>query len=138
MTFRVPPATPRAGELPFPPGQLPPRKVAWLHPLELVRTGYLALISRVATGFLDRREIMAAIDQGDPPGHISHNPTLVRDKDAHTAPYCTLRTAADAVWQRKEGIWIDFVADLGDSWDATYATALLIAKRRLKVRGHVG
>ena len=34
------------------------------------------------------------------------------------------------------GMWIDFVADLGDSWDATYATAMLIAKDRLKVRGH--
>ena len=138
MTSRADPLTEEKDDPPFLAGELPPRKVAWLHPLELVRTGYHALISRVATGFLDRREMLAAIDEGDPPGHISDNPTLVRDKDVRSAPYCTLRTAADTVWQGKEGIWIDFVADLGDSWDATYATALLIAQRRLKVRGHVG
>ena len=135
MTLRAssPPAE-KADEPPFQPGELPPRKVAWLHPLELVRTGYHSLLSRVATGFLDRREMLSAIDHGHPPGHALPNPTLVRDEEGATPPFSTLRAAG--IGSATQEIWVDFVADLGDSWDATYATAMLIAKERLKVRGH--
>ena len=134
MTLRT--ATPPEKEdLPFAAGELPPRKVAWLHPLELLRTGYHAFISRVATGFLDRREMLAAIGEGAPPRDISARATLLRDPGAHAPPYCTLR-AVDIEEPTADGKWIDFVADLGDSWDATYATAMLVAKERLKVRGH--
>jgi hypothetical protein len=136
MTLRVgSPSAKKIDEPPFQPGELPPRKVAWLHPLELVRTGYHALVSRVATGFLDRREMLAAIDEGHPPGHIQPNPTLVRDEEG-AASSSTLRSAG--IGSPELDIWIDFVADLGDSWDATYATAMLIAKDRLEVRGHTG
>ena len=135
MAFRPIAETAPVGEPPFLAGQLPPRKVAWLHPLELLRTGYHALISQVATGFLDRREMLAAINRGSPPGQVSTNDALVRDTDADLPPSSTL-CAADVLWGAAGGMWIDFVADLGDSWDATYATAMLIAKRRLKVRGH--
>jgi hypothetical protein len=133
MTVRVAAPPDKTDEPPFPAGQLPPRKVAWLHPLELVRTGYHALISRVATGFLDRREMLAAIDEGEPPGHVGSNPTLVRTPRTATRP--PILHASNLQKAEPEGIWIDFVADLGDSWDATYATAMLIAKNRLKVRG---
>lgn len=131
------PAPDTPADSPFGPGQLPPKKVAWLHPVELVRAGYHAFVSQVATGFLDRREMLAAINRGDRPGGgATMDDALVRDKGARTPPGSTLR-ASQALKDRSE-VWIDYVADLGDSWDATYATALLVAQRRLAVRGHTG
>ena len=35
-------------------------------------------------------------------------------------------------------MWVDFVADIGDSWQATHAVATLLATRKLTVRGHSG
>ncbi len=34
-------------------------------------------------------------------------------------------------------MWVDFVADLGDGFDATYAIACLLAQETLKVDGHL-
>ena len=119
----------------FGDGQLPPPKVAWLHPFELLRTGYHALVSQVATGFLDRREMLAAINRGDRPGGgATRHDALVRDEDERVPPRSTLRPSAALTDQG--AVWIDYAADLGDSWDATYATALLMARRHLTVRGH--
>lgn len=79
--------------------------------------------------YADRRLIVAALDNGtkedqqqlakqfmpgyiDPPGDISFIP----DHDGN--------------------VWIDFVADLGDGFDATYAIASLLARETLVVDGH--
>jgi 3',5'-cyclic AMP phosphodiesterase CpdA len=89
-------------------GELPPAAVAWLHPLELVRTAYHAWLSRVAMSYIDRREVLAALDR----------------EFAEPPPFSD---AAD--------VWVDFIADVGDSWEATYAMATLLAQRKLKVAG---
>ena len=114
-----------APDLPFEPGELPPRAVVWLHPWELLRTAYRALLSTAATGFLDRREMLAALN---PP----------REAPADSQPG-VLRPSADGRTLRaqlppgQEALWIDYVADIGDSWDATYATTKLIAQGQLEV-----
>ena len=49
--------------IPLAAGQLPPRKVAWLNPLQLLRTGYHVWLVSAATGIIDRREMLAALDR---------------------------------------------------------------------------
>ena len=108
-------------------GELPPKKIAWLHPIELLRTGYNVWLSTIAVEYIDRREMLAALqnikipDDGLPPAVLERGETI------------------DAVYppaQHHAGLWLDFVADIGDSWEATHAVATLLAARELRVQGH--
>lgn len=110
-------------------GELPPKKVAWLHPVELLRTGYNVWLSTTAKEYIDRRETLAAL------GNI----TIAKDGLPDAA--FVRGQAVDAVYnpdRDESGLWIDFVADIGDSWEATFSIATLLAKPKLTVRGHDG
>ncbi len=109
---------------PFAAGELPPKKVAWLHPFQLLRSSYHVWLSTIAKEYIDRRETLAALDALQAP----------RDLLGALKPWSSFDASlSDELLQR--GVWIDFVADIGDSWNATYATALLLARRSLKVQG---
>jgi hypothetical protein len=113
----------RQRAIPSVPGgaaEQPPKTVAWLHPFELLRTGYHVWLSTIGKEFIDRRETLAALDRGDLP-EISPGPPGCLDDGLHLS--------------QQDDAWIDFVADVGDSWNATYATAVLLATPELKVRG---
>jgi hypothetical protein len=112
---------------PFEAGELPPKKVAWLHPGQLVRTAYHVWLSTVAMEYLDRRESLAALDQ-------ARGPDLVLAEGPVTAG-----TTVDAFLSGPlddGGVWIDYVADIGDSWEATYAIARMLVTPELRVRGY--
>jgi 3',5'-cyclic AMP phosphodiesterase CpdA len=83
------------------------KMVDWLAPGQLARTGLKAVMSGLFGAYADKREVMAALHQ---------------DLDEHDYS------------DRKE-IWIDYVADLGDGFDATYTMASLISAERLTVGG---
>lgn len=108
-------------------GELPPKKVAWLHPWELLRTAYNVWLSTIAVEYIDRRETLAALGHikippdGLPPAVLRRGRTI----DALCAPD-----------HPETGLWVDFVADIGDSWEATHAVATLLAKREMPVSGH--
>jgi Calcineurin-like phosphoesterase len=111
---------------PFEPGEAPPKKVAWLSPIQLIRTAYHVWLSTVAVEYLDRRETLAALD-----GHrFDHDNPLVD-------PVIKPGKVVDAFVPKlpEGGVRIDFVADIGDSWEATYATAKMLVTDELKVRG---
>jgi hypothetical protein len=76
--------------------------VRWLSPTQLFHTGRQALFAVLISGYTDKREIQAALQ---PPGIVD-------------------RSGNDA-------IWIDFVSDLGDGFNPTYALASLLAKPSL-------
>ncbi|QHT55204.1 hypothetical protein GXP71_03285 [Cellulomonas sp. H30R-01] len=85
-------------------------QVRWLDPPELARTALKVVLASVFTTYGDRREVQAALPGG-----------LV--EPAH----------------RPDGdLWLDFVADLGDGFDATYTVATLLAQPELKVAGPGG
>ena len=117
---------PAAAPLPPGAGELPPKKVAWLHPVELLRTGYNVWLSTIAKEYIDRRETLAALgsikapDDGLPPAVFTKGQAI----DAIYSPE-----------QHHSELRIDFVADIGDSWEATHAVATLMATRELRVRG---
>ncbi|MCM4079395.1 metallophosphoesterase [Paractinoplanes hotanensis] len=88
-------------------GFTPQRPVGWLAPLLLLSTGLRTLLAVLFGAYLDKRELQNALD-GD---WFDHSQT------------------ADGE------LWFDYVADLGDGFNATYSVAYLLAQPSLEVDG---
>jgi hypothetical protein len=89
-------------------GFTPQRAVPWLNPRLLAGTGVRTLFSDLFGAYLDKREMQAVL------GENRHD-----------------YSAADE-------LWIDYTADVGDGFDATYSIASLIARPTLEVPGPDG
>ena len=88
-------------------GFRPRRAVSWLSPLLLLRTGLSSLLALIFGAYMDKRELQGAI------------PARIYRHD-HT-----------------DGeLWLDYVADLGDGFHATYSVAYLLGQPALTVDGH--
>ncbi|SNY70811.1 hypothetical protein SAMN05421748_13862 [Paractinoplanes atraurantiacus] len=83
----------------------PKRPVGWLAPLLLLSTGLRALLAILFGAYLDKRELQNSLDGG----WFDHSKT------------------ADGE------LWLDYVADLGDGFHATYSVAWLLAQPTLQV-----
>lgn len=86
-------------------------KVGWFDVGGLARTAVKTLTSTTVGALSDRREVMAALDPrpGDEP-------------------------VVDYDYSARDDIWIDYVADLGDGWNATYSVACLIGNDHIVPR----
>ncbi|MBL7260981.1 metallophosphoesterase [Actinoplanes sp. LDG1-01] len=110
-----PPPLPTGQVVPRRPGSMQPRElgftpqrpVGWLAPLLLLSTGLRALLATLFGAYLDKRELQNALDGG----WFDHSET----EDGE--------------------LWLDYVADLGDGFDATYSVAYLLAQPSLEVDG---
>lgn len=89
-------------------GFTPQDAVRWLAPAELYRAAVKHLLSSVFADYSDKREIQAGLPAGDPLR------VPLRDADSHE-------------------LWLDFVADTGDGFDATFTVASLLACEKLDV-----
>jgi hypothetical protein len=95
-------------------GFTPQRPVPWLAPLLLLNTGLRTLLAILFGAYLDKRELQNALS-----GDLFAQPGTDGE------------------------LWLDYVADLGDGFHATYSVAYLLAQPRLEVsgrtlpRGHV-
>ncbi|MDI6100570.1 metallophosphoesterase [Actinoplanes sp. NEAU-A12] len=97
------------------PGSLDPQElgftrkgpIGWLAPLLLLSTGLRTLLHILFGAYLDKRELQNALD-GD---IFDHSTTATGE------------------------LWLDYVADLGDGFDATYSVAYLLAQAELEVDG---
>jgi len=87
-------------------GFTPRKPVPWLAPLQLLNTGLRSLLAIIFGNYLDKRELQNAL------------PTEV---------HCQLGTGGE--------LWLDYVADLGDGFNATYSIAYLLAQPHLEVDG---
>ena len=83
------------------------KMVDWLAPGQLIQTGIKAVVSDIFGAYADKRDVMAAL----------------YPKSEITGDY-----------SNKNELWIDYAADLGDGFDATYTVAWLLAKKQLAVR----
>jgi hypothetical protein len=92
-----------------------PRMAHWFDPVLLFKLLVNVILSSIFGSYADRRLMIAALDTTD------------------TAKLRDRATAAMAAFQKDQvgAIWIDFVADLGDGFDSTYAMASLLAKPSL-------
>ncbi|MEU8659385.1 metallophosphoesterase [Actinoplanes philippinensis] len=81
--------------------------IGWLAPLLLLSTGLRTLLHILFGAYLDKRELQNALD-GDV---FDHSATATGE------------------------LWLDYIADLGDGFDATYSMAYLLAQEELEVDG---
>ncbi|WBB77907.1 metallophosphoesterase [Micromonospora sp. WMMD882] len=88
-------------------GFTPRRAVPWLAPFLLISTGIRTLLAMLFGAYLDKRELQNAFGDG-----------VFR------------QVGPDG------GLWLDYVADLGDGFDATYSVAYLLAQPEIEVDGH--
>lgn len=94
-----------------------PRMAHWFDPYLLLRLLNNVLLSSIFGQYADRRLMVAALDTQEPDALFNRAVSL---KDSLKAD----STGA---------VWLDWVADLGDGFDSTYAMALLLARRELEV-----
>ncbi len=88
-------------------GFTPRKPVPWLAPFLLISTGIRTLLAMLFGAYLDKRELQNALD-----GRIAR------------------AVGPDG------GLWLDYVADLGDGFNSTYSVAYLLAQREITVDGH--
>ncbi|MEU4269170.1 hypothetical protein [Streptomyces sp. NPDC026092] len=88
----------------------PQEPVRWLAPKELTRTAVKVGLAAMFAGYSDKREIQGALEAGLLHAPLSH--------------------------PRAEEIWIDFVADLGDGFEATASVAAALGADSIAVPEH--
>ena len=88
-------------------GFTPRPAVPWLSPSLLLRTGLRSSLALILGAYLDKRELQGAL------------------------PERTYEHVGEA-----GELWLDYVADSGDGFDATYSVAYLLAQPSLPVDGH--
>jgi hypothetical protein len=106
-----------------------PTMTRWFRPDVLAKLLWRVIVSDLFEQYADRRLIVAALDT------VSDQELVERAQQFMPAK------GNPEVWTLEpdsEGaIWIDFLADLGDGFDATYAIASLLSQETLTIGGHV-
>ncbi|TGD98215.1 hypothetical protein [Methylobacterium nonmethylotrophicum] len=95
-----------------------PGMTSWFDPGLLARLLLRVIVSETFERYADRRLLIAALDQASPDTHLAR-----ADLSQVVTP------GADGAR------WIDYVSDLGDGFDATYAVAYHLAQPSLTVDG---
>ena len=98
-----------------------PKMVRWYSPAHLVSTGWRSIVSEIFGQYADQRIMQATID-GFAPEIMK---TVVGRYN-----YSDLRQLGDG-----DTVWVDYVADLGDGFDSTYAVASLISQPQIDLEG---
>jgi hypothetical protein len=105
---------------PAPASFKPLPMVGWYDPRQLVRTGFQVAISGVF-GYHSDRRLVEALASGRPE---IYDYTYHYTDDGHEL--CEIDES-----RKREEIWIDYVADLGEAWNSTYAVAHHVSKDTL-------
>jgi hypothetical protein len=87
------------------------KMVNWFEPRVLLQTGLKAVISSLFGNYADRREMQAALDRVVPVSASENKDNYHSDDE----------------------IWIDFLSDTGDGFNATFSMAKLVAQEELTV-----
>jgi hypothetical protein len=98
-----------------------PGMVRWYSPSHLISTGWRSIVSEIFGQYADQRIMQATID-GFAPEKMQE---VVARYD-----YSDARQLGDG-----NAVWVDYVADLGDGFDSTYAVASLISAPHLEIDG---
>lgn len=93
-----------------------PQMVRWFDPSVLLKIIRPVFISAIFGTYADRRLIQAALDNAVPEKLVAR---------------CDVRQHLEI--DGEGALWMDFVADLGDGFDPTYAIAYLLAQPALKI-----
>ncbi len=97
-----------------------PQMVDWLDPVMLAQIGMRTIVSSTLGQYADQRLMQAATDKADEAALIARY-NFAEGPDA-IAP---------------GAVWVDYISDLGDGFEATFAMASLLAPDSLNVKGAV-
>ncbi|MCK1522812.1 hypothetical protein [Bradyrhizobium sp. 17] len=104
-----------------------PYMAGWFEPGLLIKLLWRVIVSDVFGQYADRRLVLAALDPVDPKELVRRAQQFMPGNDN------------EEVWaftpDEEGAVWIDYVADLGDGFDATYAMASLLARETLRFEG---
>jgi hypothetical protein len=101
-----------------------PQMVRWYDPRLLIRVGIRTMVSSVFGQYADQRLIQAATDASDfdkVKSRYDFSDPKAADP-AHRLPI-----------DEQGAYWIDYIADIGDGFEATYTTAYLLALDNLRL-----
>ena len=116
-------------ELPF---RIARKMVDWMDPRQLAQTGLRAVLSATFGSYADKREVQAALFHG----RFNAKTKSLGDWEDGILEEITPIPEPDGNYANSKGdFWIDFVADLGDGFDATYTIARLLAEPALNIDG---
>jgi len=101
--------------------------VRWFDPFQLIQTGIRKAISETFGDYADKREMQAALDITVAEGMAIRKSTKPEEYPQVGGGHSARRDGGD--------VWIDYVADLGDGFEATYTIAYLLAQRELSIQG---
>ena len=103
-----------------------PKMVSWYDPRLLARIGVRTIVSSVFGQYADQRLMQAVTDPADDEELVARYD--YRDPNAGEPHKCLACDETGACW-------IDYIADIGDGFEATYTMAYLLAQDSLDVRG---
>ena len=100
-----------------------PQMVDWFDPMLLAKIGVREMVSGTMGQYADQRLMQAATDGA--------SEQKLRERYDYSG-------ATAAQMRYGEGLWVDYISDLGDGFEATYAMAYLMAQDRLDVQSAKG
>jgi hypothetical protein len=103
-------------------GFTPRRAVPWLSPVLLSGTAVRVLLADLFGAYLDKRELQDAL-----PARI------LREGQGYAGE---VDESGEDDWPDGGELWMDYAADTGDGFNATYSVAYLLAQPSLTVDGH--
>jgi hypothetical protein len=102
-----------------------PRMTGWFGPILLTKLLGRVVVSDMFGQYADRRLILAALDTVSPEELVERAQKFLPGKKNEQV--WTFTPDADGA------VWVDFLADLGDGFDSTYAIASLLSQEELIV-----
>ena len=106
-----------------------PKMTSWFRPDVLAKLLWRVIVSDLFEQYADGRLIVAALDTVSDQELVDRAQQFMPGKS--NPPVWVLEPDSDGA------IWIDFLADLGDGFDATYAIASLLSQETLTIDSHV-
>lgn len=109
-----------------------PRMTSWFRPDLLAKLLWRVIVSDVFGQYADRRLIVAALDPAPADELVRRSQQFVPE-----TPFDNEDDRPPTLFSRDEegALWFDFVADLGDGFDATFAIASLLSQDILEING---
>ncbi len=110
-----------------------PQMVDWFDPGLLAKVGVRTVISSTLGSYTDQRLMQAATDNVDDEQVLANRYNYSGGEwvDANGKRIATQALPTD----NNGAVWVDYIADLGDGFEATYALAYLLAADQLKIAG---
>ena len=109
-----------------------PQMVDWFDPGLLAKVGVRTVISSTLGSYTDQRLMQAATDNASDEVELANRYNYSGEMVNAAGEYL----ATEMLMPEMDGaVWIDYIADLGDGFEATYAMAYLLAADQLNVAG---